>query len=402
MLALGRFEGVAADRWVSVAWRHHRSPRRLVPAPDGVPAAPAFLGADPGPSPAALRLPVAGVSADGIVDLGADGLAVICRASAVTFSLRTPVEQEALVAGFARWLNSLAQPAQILVRAEPVDLAPSIDALLEAAPGLPHPALEAAARDHAAFLADLARARDLLRREVLVVLRQPSRPTAPQPTPRRGCSVGPAKPAGALGAAGVTLVRPRRAGGGHVPGPCSRPGRRTPSPPASTAAVSANWASRSPWPGARARRVHRRPRHERRRSMTTFLSRIPRPSVRAGIAVRSRRHRGPSPGAAGRRRLVRQLRRHRLPARGGPRLARAADRPPRPPRRRRARRARPGQHRRRPSAPPAGPPRIGPAGRCRQGSPGRPRRRGGGRGRPRPGRRAWPAASRSCSGSGST
>ena len=46
MLALGRFEGVAADRWVAAAWRHHRSPHRLVPAPDGVPAAPAFLGAE--------------------------------------------------------------------------------------------------------------------------------------------------------------------------------------------------------------------------------------------------------------------------------------------------------------------------------------------------------------------
>ena len=62
--------------------------------------------------PDALRLPFAGISADGIVDLGADGLAVICRASAVTFSLRTPTEQEALVAGFARLLNSLAGPSR--------------------------------------------------------------------------------------------------------------------------------------------------------------------------------------------------------------------------------------------------------------------------------------------------
>ena len=44
---------------------------------------------------------------------------------------------------------------------------------MDAAPGLPHVALERAARDHAAFLADLAASRDLLRREVLVVLRQP-------------------------------------------------------------------------------------------------------------------------------------------------------------------------------------------------------------------------------------
>ena len=206
MLALGRFEGIAADRWVTSAWRHHRAPHRLVPAPDGVPAAPAFLATDPGPQPTALRLPFAGVASDGIVDLGTDGQAVICRASAVTFSLRTPTEQEALVAGFARWLNGLDQPAQLLVRAEPVDLTPSIDALLDAAPGLPHPALETAARAHAAFLAELADRRDLLRREVLVVLREApsSNTTGADATARLHRRA--AEAASALGAAGVTLA----------------------------------------------------------------------------------------------------------------------------------------------------------------------------------------------------
>jgi hypothetical protein len=201
MLALGRFEGMAADRWVSFAWRHHRSPHRLVPAADGVPPAPAFLDTGAGSAPDILRLPFAGVGDDGEIDLGADGLAVVCRASAVTFSLRTPAEQEALVAGFARWLNGLDLPAQLLVRAEPVDLTPAIDALLDAAPALPHPALEAAARGHAAFLAELAARRDLLRREVLVVLRQPSGTDAPARLQRRA-----AEATAALGAAGVTLV----------------------------------------------------------------------------------------------------------------------------------------------------------------------------------------------------
>lgn len=201
MVAFGRLEGVAADRWLSFAWRHHRTPRRLVPAPDGVPPTPIFLAVSPGPAPAPLRLPFAGVAADGIVDLGLEGLAVICQASAVTFSLRTPPEQEALVAGFARWLNSLDQPAQLLVRAEPVDLTPIIDGLLDAAPALPHPALESAARDHAAFLTELAARRDLLRREVLVVLRQPSGPDAAARLARRASEAK-----AALGAAGVTLT----------------------------------------------------------------------------------------------------------------------------------------------------------------------------------------------------
>ena len=200
-LALGKMEGAAADRWVAAAWRHHRSPRRLVPAPEGVQPPPAFLGVPAGPLPAPLRLPVGEVAADGTVDLAGDGMALLCRASAVTFSLRTPVEQEALVASFARFLNSLAEPVQILVRAEPVDLTPTIDALLDAAPGLPHPALEAAARGHAQFLADLAARRDLLRREVLVVLRQPAGNDAAGRLQRRA-----AEATAALGAAGVALT----------------------------------------------------------------------------------------------------------------------------------------------------------------------------------------------------
>ncbi|MGH9083568.1 MAG: PrgI family protein [Acidimicrobiales bacterium] len=200
VLAIGRVEGVPADRFVAAALRHLGSPRRLVPAPDGVPAPPAFLGGACGPLPSPLRLPLSGIGADGIVDLGPDGLAITCRASAVTFSLRTPGEQEALVSGFARFLNGLADPVQILVRSAPLDVGPAVRALLDAAPGLPHVALERAARDHARFLGDLAEHHDLLRREVLVTLRQPKAEDAASRLRRR------AKEAvAALAAAGVTL-----------------------------------------------------------------------------------------------------------------------------------------------------------------------------------------------------
>jgi hypothetical protein len=116
----------------------------------------------------------------GVVDLGTDGLAVIAVCSTVNFSLRTPGEQEALVASFARYLHSLTAPVQILVRAERLDLAPQIAELRARAGGLPHPALEAAARDHADYLAELTAHADLLRRQVLLVLREPLR-TGPAP-----------------------------------------------------------------------------------------------------------------------------------------------------------------------------------------------------------------------------
>ena len=227
LLALGRMEGVPADRWVIAAWRHRRSPRRLVPARDGVPPLPAFLAKAAGPHPPArpapLRLPLAGIDTTGVVDLGSDGLAVICRASAVTFSLRTPAEQEALVAGFARFLSSLAEPVQVLVRAERLDVGPAICALLDAAPGLPHVALERAARYHAAFLGDLAASRALLRREVLVVLRQPAGQASAEGDGAARLLRRAAEAAAALAAAGVSLSVLDGADAASVLGRCLDP-----------------------------------------------------------------------------------------------------------------------------------------------------------------------------------
>ena len=196
-LAVGRRDGLSADRWALTALRHLRAPHRLVPATGPVLPPPAWAG--PGsPMPAPLGLPAVG--GDGLVDLGGDGAALVCRASAITFALRSPAEQTALVGAFAGWLNSLGGPTEIVVRAEPVDLTAVIAALQDAAGGLPHPALESACREHAAFLAGLA-AEGALSRRVLVVFRDPVLDGAGQRLARRA-----AEAAAALAGAGVNLT----------------------------------------------------------------------------------------------------------------------------------------------------------------------------------------------------
>jgi hypothetical protein len=75
---------------------------------------------------------------------------------------------------FGRWLNSLRSPVQIVIRAQRVDLSGMAARVREAAPALPHPALEAAALDHAGFLGQLAAGQDLLARQVLIAVREPS------------------------------------------------------------------------------------------------------------------------------------------------------------------------------------------------------------------------------------
>ncbi|WP_431937021.1 PrgI family protein [Micromonospora sp. RP3T] len=174
-LAVSRRDGISLDAWLSAAIRHHRTPHRLVPTDEEIHPTPAWVTTTSGrsdtlPLPAPLRLPAKGITADGLIDLGPDGTTALVSASTVAFGLRSTGEQNGLVAGFARWLNSLDAPTQILVRAQRVDLTHVADRIEHRAPGLPHPALEEAARSHIGFLDDLAAERELLHRQVTIAV----------------------------------------------------------------------------------------------------------------------------------------------------------------------------------------------------------------------------------------
>lgn len=67
----------------------------------------------------------------------------------------------------------------MLIRAGRADLIGAVTALREAAGGLPHPALEAAALEHASFLENLAEEWDVLTRQVLLVIREPAHGSCP-------------------------------------------------------------------------------------------------------------------------------------------------------------------------------------------------------------------------------
>lgn len=194
VLALGRKDGLSLDQYALAALRHARTGHRQVHAPEGVLPVPGFAHTtttvrQPPPTPA--RPVAAGIDAQGVIDLGREGTSVIGAVSTVNFALRTPPEQEALITAFASWLNSLPGPVQILIRADRANLTPAIAALRRDAPALPHPALEAAAGQHADFLTHLAATRDLLHRQVLLTHHHPH-PTTPRPT--RPSGPGAAQP----------------------------------------------------------------------------------------------------------------------------------------------------------------------------------------------------------------
>jgi hypothetical protein len=173
-LVAGERDGLSLDRLLAAAWRQARSPRCLVTAPEGIPAPPAWAAPSgpPPPAPAPLAPLWQHIAADGVIGLGSGGAAAVAAVSTVNFALRSPAEQDALTASYGRWLNSLTGPVQVVIRAGRADLGGAVTALREAAGGLPHPALEAAALEHAEFLAGLAAERDVLTRQVLLVIRE--------------------------------------------------------------------------------------------------------------------------------------------------------------------------------------------------------------------------------------
>jgi PrgI family protein len=191
IVALGQRDGITLDRLLLAAIHQRLNPRHQVAAPEGIRPAPEWLTTRAtttagdaltvaGESaPGVLRLPAEGITETGVVDLGAEGLAVVAVASTVNFALRTAEEQDSVVASFGRYLHSLSAPIQVLIRTERLDLSGQITELRDAAGGLAHPALEQAALEHAEYLAQLGSTTDLLRRQVLLVLREPVRMTAP-------------------------------------------------------------------------------------------------------------------------------------------------------------------------------------------------------------------------------
>ncbi|GLZ15906.1 hypothetical protein Acsp04_61410 [Actinomadura sp. NBRC 104425] len=169
VLAVARRDGMSLDRLALAALAHARLPAARVAVQEAVQPPPSWCRIR-GRLPAPLRLPVRAVREDGAMELADGRTAVIIRAGTLPFGLRTTGEQAALVAAFGRWLNSLDAPVQILIQARPVDLSGLAAAIIETAGDLPDPALEQAARDHAAFLDELGAAHDLLVREVLIVI----------------------------------------------------------------------------------------------------------------------------------------------------------------------------------------------------------------------------------------
>ena len=182
VVAIGRRDGVPLDAWLLAALVHHRAPRRLVPTRKTV--TPAWApAAHPAPSQAptgrgragrlgVLRLPASAIGGDGTVTTASAAVALVA-ATTVTSNLNTATEQAAQVAAYARWLNALTGPVQIVVSARRLDLGARAERIADQAHDLASPALATAAVDYAWFLLDLLEAHDPLERTITIACTAP-------------------------------------------------------------------------------------------------------------------------------------------------------------------------------------------------------------------------------------
>lgn len=177
LLALGRKDGLPADRLARHALGHLAAPRRRLLAPEGIPAAP--LPNPPArPAAAPLALPVRAVYRSGLVERSDGSCCVVLRAASGSFALKHEEEQAALVEAFGRFLNSLSEPVAIYIRSEPIDLTDRATKLDDEAASLTDKELADAARAHARFLRELPAGGELRRRDLLLLICTRARDTA--------------------------------------------------------------------------------------------------------------------------------------------------------------------------------------------------------------------------------
>lgn len=161
-------EGIGFDRLLFLAARFVWKPKKQVLAPEGV------RHRSNRELVAPISVPIRGVTEEGLVDLGPEGCAVVCKATGVHLSLRSELEQTSLIDSFARFLNSIDGSAQFLIISRRVELGTFIGRLKDGSVLSPHPALEKAVRAHIDYLERLSSKRDLRRHELLLCFREES------------------------------------------------------------------------------------------------------------------------------------------------------------------------------------------------------------------------------------
>src|SRR3990170_4434451 len=107
---------------------------------------------------------------DGMLCLRGRDYRAVLEAGSVNFALKSETEQEAIMAGYRAFLNSLSYPIQVVARILPTDVEAYLAGLRERSGGRASETMHRLALDHETFVRRLARERTLLERRFYVVV----------------------------------------------------------------------------------------------------------------------------------------------------------------------------------------------------------------------------------------
>ena len=115
------------------------------------------------------QLPLEAITGD-VVRLRSGDYRAVLQTGSVNFALKSEAEQEAILAGYRRFLNALAYPLQVLVRVVPTDVERYLAGLCGSHASRGDTMLRRLAADHEAFVRGIARERTLLDRRFYVIV----------------------------------------------------------------------------------------------------------------------------------------------------------------------------------------------------------------------------------------
>lgn len=107
---------------------------------------------------------------DDVVILKNGGIRAVLKATALNFNLKSEQEQNALIAGYQAFLNTLDFPVQIVIRSKKMDIDLYIDKLRKLSETQQNPLLKQQTLEYADFIQKLVEYADIMSKEFYVVV----------------------------------------------------------------------------------------------------------------------------------------------------------------------------------------------------------------------------------------
>ncbi len=107
---------------------------------------------------------------EGVVLLKNNAAAAVLSTTAVNFNLLSEVEQDAMIAGYSQFLNSLTFPLQILIRSKKMDISHYLESLAEVEKSQANPYLKEQIRNYKNYVGELISKNEVLDKKFYIVI----------------------------------------------------------------------------------------------------------------------------------------------------------------------------------------------------------------------------------------